>query len=98
MESDGDEVYEKSKGLYHALSYSSLGLEMAISIFVGFGAGWWLDDRYGTDPWLMLLGLAFGITAGFRALWRAGQRMRQDAASANDETNGQTGASQRREG
>jgi F0F1-type ATP synthase assembly protein I len=37
--------------------------------------GWWLDGRLGTEPWLMIIGLAFALIAGIYKLWKLGQRM-----------------------
>lgn len=33
-------------------------------MLVGVGAGYWLDERLGTRPFLLLLGAALGIGAG----------------------------------
>jgi ATP synthase protein I len=50
------------------LRYSSLGLEMGIAVAIGYFIGHWLDGKLGTDPWLTLLFLLFGIAAGFRSV------------------------------
>jgi ATP synthase protein I len=57
-----------------ALRYSALGLEMGVATAIGYGAGWWLDRRLGTKPYLMLVMLLLGIAAGFRSLYRAARR------------------------
>ena len=49
---------------------SSVGLEMALAVIFGWGIGYWLDKKYDTDPYLMLVGLMFGIAAGFNGLIR----------------------------
>jgi ATP synthase protein I len=46
--------------------YSSLGISVALAIFIGLGVGVWLDRRFDTSPWLTLIFLVFGIIAGFR--------------------------------
>jgi ATP synthase protein I len=46
--------------------YSSLGISVALAIFIGLGVGVWLDRKFDTSPWLTLIFLAFGIVAGFR--------------------------------
>ena len=52
---------------YKELAYfSSLGISVALAIFIGLGIGVWLDRKFGTSPWLTLIFLAFGIIAGFR--------------------------------
>jgi ATP synthase protein I len=50
---------------------ASVGLEMAIATVLGWWIGQWLDRRYGTEPWLMLLFLLLGVAAGFKGLFRA---------------------------
>jgi ATP synthase protein I len=60
-------------------SYGTVGLEFALSIVVGLLGGQWLDKKLGTAPWLMILGLAYGIAAGTRALYRALQRANREA-------------------
>lgn len=67
------------KALFRELGkYSALGLEMAISVVVGLGIGYYLDKWLGTAPWLMILWLGFGFAAGVRALYRAAVRAGQD--------------------
>jgi ATP synthase protein I len=46
--------------------YSSLGISVALAIFIGLGVGVWLDRKFDTAPWLTLIFLVFGIIAGFR--------------------------------
>lgn len=48
--------------------YSSLGLSVALCIFIGLFAGVWLDGKYGTAPVWTLVCLGLGIAAGFRNL------------------------------
>ena len=66
-----DPAARDGKKLYQGLSASSVGLEMGLSVLIGVLAGLWLDDRFGTTPWLMLLFIGFGLVAGFRGVLRA---------------------------
>jgi ATP synthase protein I len=43
---------------------STVGLAFVFALVLGFGAGYWLDERLGTRPWLSLLGFALGLAAG----------------------------------
>jgi ATP synthase protein I len=52
------------------LRFSSVGLEMGLSVLVGLFIGQQLDTYFGTEPWLLLLFLLFGMIAGFRSLYR----------------------------
>ena len=57
--------------------FASLGLSVALSIFIGLGIGLWLDKKFETDPVLMFVGLAMGIAAGFSNIVRAGKKGRK---------------------
>ena len=46
--------------------YSSLGLSVSLSIFIGLAIGVYLDRRFDTTPWLTLVFLGLGIAAGYR--------------------------------
>jgi ATP synthase protein I len=43
---------------------STVGLSFVLALVMGFGAGFWLDGRLGTSPWLAMLGFAMGVGAG----------------------------------
>jgi len=57
--------------------YSSLGLQVAISILLGVGFGIFLDRFFGTTPVLMLVFLVLGIAAAFRNLLLAVKRSKK---------------------
>lgn len=57
-----------------ALAVMSVGIEMGVAVSVGYFAGSWLDNRFGTTPWLMYLLLVLGIAAAFRGLWRTARK------------------------
>lgn len=47
---------------------ASLGLEIAVAVFLGSFIGYEADRYFKTSPWLMVLGLVIGAIAGF---WNA---------------------------
>jgi len=57
--------------------FSSLGLQVALSIFIGLGIGVYLDGRWATGPWLTMIGLGMGIAAGYRNIGLAIRKSRQ---------------------
>jgi len=57
--------------------YSSLGLSVSLSIFIGLFFGIWLDGKIGTTPWFTLVFLGFGIAAGFRNIALAIRKNRE---------------------
>lgn len=67
------------KAFYRELGrYSALGFEMALSVLIGLGIGYYLDKWLGTAPWLMILWLGFGFAAGVRSLFRAAKRSEKE--------------------
>lgn len=36
--------------------------------------GWWLDQKWGTKPWLMFTGMAVGLIGEVYKLWRIGRK------------------------
>lgn len=42
----------------------SQGIQLALTVVVLFFVGDWLDKKWGTSPWLMLVGLFIGIVGG----------------------------------
>ncbi len=47
------------------------GLQFATTIVLCAFGGWWLDERLGASPWLLILGCIFGSVAAFYHLYRS---------------------------
>jgi len=56
----------------------AIGIEMGLSVVVGYYGGRWLDAWLGTAPWLQWVGLAFGLAAGFKSLYLLSRKTRAD--------------------
>ncbi len=57
--------------------FSTIGLTMAFSIFIGVGIGYYLDHKvFGgqTKPWLTLIFLGLGVAAAFKNLFMMARR------------------------
>jgi ATP synthase protein I len=63
---------------------ASIGMAMVLATVIGLAAGYFADRWLGTSPWLTLLGLAFGIAAGFVTLFRAVKAAEQDLDDGRD--------------
>ena len=50
--------------------YLGLGSSLAALVLVGLGAGYWLDGKLGTRPWLLLVGGCLGIAMALLELYR----------------------------
>ena len=60
----------ETKKTFRTLSFvSTIGLVMALSVCLGALIGFFLDKKMGTEPWLFLLFLIFGIIAAFKNLF-----------------------------
>lgn len=53
-----------------AAKYLGLGLQFAASILLFLFLGRWLDRRFGTEPWLLLIGVFVGAGAAFYSIYR----------------------------
>jgi F0F1-type ATP synthase assembly protein I len=54
-------------------------MELAGSLLLGLFAGRWLDKRFDAGSTYTLLGIALGLTAGGRVVWKALQRANREA-------------------
>ena len=49
--------------------FAGLGLQFAAAIGFFAWLGYWLDGRFGTGPWLLLLGVFVGAGAAFYSMY-----------------------------
>ena len=68
---------ETRRAIRELAYFSTIGLSIALSIFIGLFAGVYLDRRLGTHPWLTLIGLGLGIAAGFKNIALALKKSRK---------------------
>ncbi len=61
-----------------ATSYSTVGLEMVLSVVLPYLLGSWLDSKLGTGPYIAVVLLVFGLATAVRTLYRAVKRMRRE--------------------
>jgi F0F1-type ATP synthase assembly protein I len=53
-----------------ASEYAGAGFQFAFAMLLFFFIGRWADGKLGTAPWLMLLGMVVGGSAGFYSMYR----------------------------
>ena len=61
--------------------YSHVGMTFVFSILVGFGLGWFLDNKVvagNTAPLLTFVFLALGLVAGFKGLWDLTRKIKDE--------------------
>jgi F0F1-type ATP synthase assembly protein I len=57
---------------------AGLGVEFIVAILILGGLGYWLDGRWGTRPWLMVIGGAAGFALGMWHMVRAAMKAFHD--------------------
>lgn len=57
--------------------FGSIGLQVALSIFIGYGIGRYLDNKFDTDPWLTIVFFILGVAAGGRNIGLAIKKLRK---------------------
>lgn len=62
--------------------YGTVGLDLLLSIGLGYWAGHWLDGKLGTR-WITLVGFAFGVAAGFKAIYETARRLQEETERAD---------------
>ncbi|HUV50386.1 MAG TPA: AtpZ/AtpI family protein [Anaerolineae bacterium] len=68
---------ETKRSIRDLAYYGSLGLSVALSIFIGLGVGVYLDKRFDTTPWCTFIFLGLGIAAGYRNIGFAIKKTRK---------------------
>lgn len=67
---DSGRMDDETKKMFRTLGHlSTIGLAMALSVGIGAVVGHYLDKKFGTDPWLLLVFVGLGIAAAFRNLY-----------------------------
>ena len=73
-------------------SLLGIGIQLTVTILAFAALGWWLDQKFETQPWLLLAGLLFGATGGMisfiRTALNVGNRKRQPKGSLENDREG----------
>ncbi len=60
----------KYNEVFRALAdFSQIGFSIAVSVLIGVLLGQYLDDKFGTGPWFLLVFSILGVGAGIRILF-----------------------------
>jgi F0F1-type ATP synthase assembly protein I len=52
------------------LEFAGIGIQFAFTILIFVFAGYWLDRRVGSSPWLLILFVFLGASGGFFSMYR----------------------------
>lgn len=68
---------ENKKFIRRMLVLSTIGFTIVIATVIGLAIGLYLDNLFGTSPWLTLLFFLLGLIAGFKNLFRMFKKTQQ---------------------
>ena len=58
--------------------FSSMGMELGLSVVIGFLIGSWIDEWLETEPWFLLIFGFAGIIAGYRSVFRLVKKVQSE--------------------
>ncbi len=47
----------------------NLATTAAAAVGICLFVGWWLDQRFGTEPWFVALGALLGVATAIKSMW-----------------------------
>ena len=68
--------------MWHGTSAGSIGIEMGLAVAIGVLIGYWLDQKFDTEPAFTLLCMGFGLAAAFKGLLRLVRETQAKARAA----------------
>ncbi|MDH4225328.1 MAG: AtpZ/AtpI family protein [Deltaproteobacteria bacterium] len=68
----------KDSSMMVYLRYSTMGIEMGVTVLGGLFLGRYLDRRFDTAPWLLLTGLLLGLLLAARNIFRMIRQMQRE--------------------
>jgi len=83
LENDGNlmdmTIQDSKKDLVRSLmSYSSLGIEMGLSVAIGIAIGYFLDRFFKTSPYLTIIFMIFGVAAAMKTIFQLLKKVQRD--------------------
>jgi len=83
LENDGNlmdmTIQDSKKDLVRSLiSYSSLGIEMGLSVAIGIAIGYFLDRFFKTSPYLTIIFMIFGVAAAMKTIFQLLKKVQKD--------------------
>ncbi|MDI6892232.1 MAG: AtpZ/AtpI family protein [Actinomycetota bacterium] len=77
---------KEPRHIFEELSSIHLGIHLVLSTLIGLGIGYWLDGKFGTRPWLMVVGTFVGAAGGFLEIIRVLQVEEEKSKKKKEES------------
>ena len=68
----------KNKGMQALALTTTISMEIAITVTLGFWGGRFLDRHFGTEPWIMVAGVLLGMGLGIFSIIQTLERFFKD--------------------
>lgn len=68
----------QQRSIRNAALASTIGIVLVVCTAIGYLFGSWLDTKFGTSPWLMLVFTLMGIAAGLVEMLRILRMISED--------------------
>ena len=69
-----EKTRQRTQKVWEGARYAGIGLELGLSVAIGYFVGTWLDEQYGFAPWGGLVGVILGFSSGLRSLFKIAMR------------------------
>jgi ATP synthase protein I len=69
--------------------FGTIGIELLVSMALGYYGGRWLDEKVGGHGWVTGAGAFFGMLVGFYSMWRTTQKLERDIQRAEKKERGE---------
>ncbi|MDA1082069.1 MAG: AtpZ/AtpI family protein [Gemmatimonadetes bacterium] len=63
---------------------AGLGLQFVVTILVCLFVGQWLDRKFGTTPWLLVVGVLFGAGLGMWMMIRTARSVSEESGEREE--------------
>jgi len=78
----GSTMHQRESVMQQLAPYLTLGVQLAAAVCVCAGVGWWIDETFSTQPWVLLGGVVVGSIVGLvqflRVVAQLGKRAQRD--------------------
>jgi F0F1-type ATP synthase assembly protein I len=79
-------MHQRESVMQQLAPYLTLGVQLAAAVCGCAVVGWWIDETYNTQPWVLLGGVVVGSIVGLVQFLRVVQQLGKRAQRDDQET------------